>query len=324
MRTPRLPDTATGDPDLIRYVAALGRPGRRLGAVMIDDDVVRSAYWGGAGPDTEYEIGSITKGLTGLALADAMARDELALDDHLGDHLPELSGPVADLTVEAVATHHSGLPPLPITVGVVARVWWGALTASNPYVHDRAAVLAQASTVTLQPPRFEYSNLGGALVGHAGAAASRLGYDAWLNRALFTPLGLAATRVAHPLCPAPGGLDKVGRRQEPWVLRGYAPAGGVVSTPGDMTRLLRALITGGAPGMAATMPLVNLDDGGVGMLWFQGPSGTRWHNGGTGGYSSFLAFDPHRARGVLVLSDVSDGATQIGWALLASNVGGTR
>lgn len=324
MRMPRLPDTATGDPDLIRQVAALGLPGRRLCAVMVDRDEARSAYWGGAGPDTEYEIGSITKGLTGLALADAVARGELALGDRLGDHLPELSGPAADLTVEAVATHHSGLPPLPITVGVVARVWWGALTASNPYVHDRAAVLAQASTVTLQPPRFEYSNLGGALVGHVGAAASGLGYDVWLDRALLTPLGLAATRVAHTQFPAPGGIDKVGRRQEPWVLHGYAPAGGVVSTPGDMTRLLRALITGAAPGMAATTPLVDLDGGGIGMLWFQEPTGTRWHNGGTGGYSSFLAFEPDRARGVLVLSDVSDGATQIGWALLESNVGGTR
>lgn len=324
MRTPRLPDTATGDPDLIRRVAALEQPGRRLCVVMVDRNEVRSAYWGGAGPDTEYEIGSITKGLTGLALADAVARGELALVDCLGNHLPELSGPAADLTLEAVATHHSGLPPLPITLGVVARVWWGALTASNPYVHDRAAVLAQASATTLRSTTFEYSNLGGALVGHVGAAASGLDYDAWLDRALLTPLGLSATRVAHAQCPAPGGIDRAGRRQEPWVLHGYAPAGGVVSTPRDMTRLLRALITGAAPGMAAATRLVNLDDGGIGMLWFQEPSGAWWHNGGTGGYSSYLAFEPDRGRGVLVLSDVSDGATQIGWALLESNVGGTR
>jgi CubicO group peptidase (beta-lactamase class C family) len=46
---------------------------------------------------------------------------------------------------------------------------------------------------------------------------------------------------------------------------------------------------------------------GAGWIRTPGPDGTAvWHNGGTGGYQSFVGFDPDRQRGIILLSNVSD------------------
>ena len=41
-----------------------------------------------AEPETRFEVGSITKGLTGMLLADAIDRGEVSLDTTIGDLLP--------------------------------------------------------------------------------------------------------------------------------------------------------------------------------------------------------------------------------------------
>ena len=40
-------------------------------------------------PDTQFEIGSVTKVFTSLVLADMVSRNEVALDDPAAKHLPE-------------------------------------------------------------------------------------------------------------------------------------------------------------------------------------------------------------------------------------------
>lgn len=64
-------------------------------AVVIDDSGVRMVAFGSSGVpglaldgDTVFEIGSITKVLTALMLADMVARGEVALDDPVAKYLP--------------------------------------------------------------------------------------------------------------------------------------------------------------------------------------------------------------------------------------------
>src|SRR5215468_6447510 len=67
--------------------------------------------------DTIFEIGSVTKVFTSLLLADMVNRNEVALDDpaakYLPEHvkMPERNG--KSITLLDLATHSSGLPPLP-------------------------------------------------------------------------------------------------------------------------------------------------------------------------------------------------------------------
>jgi len=100
---------------------------------------------------------------------------------------------------------------------------------------------------------------------------------------------------------------------------GYAPAGGVVSTISDMARLAVALLDGSAPGIRSLTPLDGVDTGtpnrATGMFWvIDSVPGTNrmmiWHNGQTGGYSSFLGLLPQTGRAVIVLASVARAREQ--------------
>ena len=112
------------------------------------------------------------------------------------------------------------------------------------------------------------------------------------------------------------------------MLDGDAPAGGVVSTPHELTTVAQRLLAGDAPGQSALDPLAPTDDDEqIGMFWFVRdlPDGSsiEWHNGATGGYSSYLAVDRTQGRAVIVLADVTGTATPIGEGLVA-DWGGDR
>ena len=63
----------------------------------------------GAAATDRFEIGSISKGLTGLLLADMIESKEVRADTRLGTLLP-VTGALAEVTLSRLATHTSGLP----------------------------------------------------------------------------------------------------------------------------------------------------------------------------------------------------------------------
>ena len=72
-------------------------------------------------PRTTYEIGSITKGLTGILLADMARAGEVSVTDTLGELLPDGDAYPAEIrriTLAQLATHASGLPRLPGNLAV--------------------------------------------------------------------------------------------------------------------------------------------------------------------------------------------------------------
>jgi Domain of unknown function (DUF3471)./Beta-lactamase. len=61
----------------------------------------------------------------------------------------------------------------------------------------------------------------------------------------------------------------------------------------------------------------------VGLAWLTvNPFGTpvTWHNGGTGGYHSFIGFDPASNRGVVILANSSRSIDDIGLHMLESRI----
>jgi CubicO group peptidase (beta-lactamase class C family) len=108
----------------------------------------------------------------------------------------------------------------------------------------------------------------------------------------------------------------------PWVFDAYAPAGAVVSTAGDLTRLATAILEGRAPGLSALEPTAATSeaDTGIGIFWHvtTTPGQTiAWHQGLTGGYSAYLGIDLTHQRAVVLLSDVAvPGIQELGGRLL--------
>ena len=269
----------------------------------------------GASVDTRFEIGSVTKALTGMLLADTVERGRLSLTTEVGEVVPSTDGSdLASVTLLELATHTSGLPRLPFNGSGVARALPYAVWGRNPYRTSPASVIAAAVRQPLRGRgQRRYSNIGTAVLGEVLALSASTDYSSLLTEAILRPLGMEATAVSTKGCRAPLGRSAWGLPRDRWVLHGYAPAGGILSTIEDMVRLARRLLDGSAPGVAALDPIngVQTDrpDRRTGLFWFiDGPTdqvpAITWHDGGTGGYSAFLALIPDVHRAVIILQRV--------------------
>src|SRR5215471_11833244 len=120
--------------------------------------------------DTVFEIGSITKVFTSLLLADMVQRGEVKLDDPISKFLPpSVKVPTRngrEITLADLATHTSGLPRLPDNMGKLNLLFH----MDNPYadytVADLYAFLSDYKLPRDIGAEYEYSNLGGGLLGH--------------------------------------------------------------------------------------------------------------------------------------------------------------
>lgn len=327
-RRPTLAAGMTGDVALGTAVRAAlpGVRAHRLAVAVVDDGRVTFAGFG-ADERTVFEIGSVTKALTGLLLADAVDRGEVTLDDRLGDHLDLGDTAVAGVLLGDAAAHAGRLPRLPVDPRLLVRGTWASVTGRNPYAGlDVAALLTAAARTPLATTTTpQYSNLGAALVGQALAARAGTTYAGLLADRLTGPLGMTATTtpaVRPADDPMETGSSRRGRAQEPWTMDGFAPAGGVRSTTADLAVLLAALLDGTAPGGWALDARADLDaTERVGLFWLTRSTGggaMTWHNGMTGGFASFVGLDRAARRGVVVLSDVASSVDVLGTRLLAA------
>jgi CubicO group peptidase (beta-lactamase class C family) len=348
---------AAGDPDLIEQLVGLrGRLTRTIAAAVVDLGAQPSARWArlttnkprsAMNPATKidgnprFELGSVAKGMTGMLLADAIGRGELTLQTTAGEILgtrPGLGamtdGPLHTITLRELCTHTSGLPRLPHTASTTGRLVRYALLGLDPYRGQSAErVLQQAAGQTLDGRgSYRYSNLGGAVAGQLVAIAAGCEYPEMLRERILDPLQMTSTTVAVRGDTAAWGRTKTGLSRQPWVLDGYAPAGGVISTIEDVTRLNTALVDGTAPGVES---LAALDDVApsapgreAGMFWVIEPLSEddpspgnspdavlTWHNGSTAGYSAFFGVARAQRRGVAVLADAARAAEQRAIAL---------
>ncbi len=288
----------------------------------------------GVAPDSDFEIGSISKAVTGLLYADACGRGEISPDTTLGELLPLGNCAAAGVSLGALSRHASGLPRLaPATPGSASTLRRTAalfLHGENPYGESLAELLEQARAVRLRGPRRletrpRYSNLGYELLGHAIAAGAGMGYRELVAARLCGPLALDS--VYMPATPGelrPGaltGTSRRGRPRQPWTGEALAPAGGIRASIQDLARLARALLDGTAPGMAALEPVATFAGPAVriGAAWLTlDAKGRRitWHNGGTGGFSSWIGLDREANAGVVLLSATAASVDRPGFELL--------
>jgi serine-type D-Ala-D-Ala carboxypeptidase/endopeptidase len=152
------------------------------------------------GPDTVFEIGSVTKTFTALLLHEMAGRGEVGLDDPIGRHLPpEVPAPTLgsrSITLVHLVTHTARLPNNGRTlIGQALR------DRKHPFarysVEDLHADLARARIRRGIGELVRYSNLGFGLLGYLLARAAGTSYDALVTERVTGPLGLPDTAV-HP------------------------------------------------------------------------------------------------------------------------------
>ena len=274
--------------------------------------------------DTVYEIGSITKTFTATLLAKAVLSGRVKLDTPVAQLLPGFKIPSLDgkeITLGELGTQDSGLPRMPSN--------FQPKDEANPYAdYDSAklkAFLAEYKLPRAPDASFEYSNLGFGLLGFALAQFEQSAYDAMIGREIFKPLGMTMSGTVFTdamRAHLATGHDDRGNAVENWDLDALAGAGGIRSTANDMLRYLKANMVIDQTPLAEAMkfaqqPRRDINQAGrIGLAWITTGKGIVWHNGGTGGYKSFLGFRADRRRGVVILSNTARDADDLGFAAL--------
>ncbi|MCM1010984.1 MULTISPECIES: serine hydrolase domain-containing protein [unclassified Brevibacterium] len=311
----------TGDEALMEATAAALGSGhwQHVAVAKVDGDTVTTAGTG-ADATTEFEIGSLTKTFTAALFADAIDRGEVTEGTRLGEIWPQLDGKAAEVTLSSLAMQRSGLPrvePAPSVGDAVASVLASYLHR-DPYrgsVDDLIRTLGDTDVSDTTP---EYSNFGFAVLGQSLAKVSGMSYRELVKQRITQPLGMSRTYVPASATGLSHGYTASGLPAAPWTLGASAPAGAIRSTADDMAIWLRATMEGTAPGAVAALPRADFDEADrIGFAWMTTTGRTpaiTWHNGGTGGYSSFLGFTADAGTGIVVLADSAisvDGAIDL-------------
>ncbi len=280
-------------------------------------------------PETLFEIGSITKVFTGTILAQLVEEGKLSLDDpaqqHLGTTMFVPKGKERQITLKDLSTHSSGLPRMPSN--------FSPKDPSNPYadytVAQMGAFLMKHKLQRQPGEKSEYSNLGVGLLGHVLQLKSGFDYESLVEAKIGGPLGMSHTRITLDDADREHlaiGHDYDGQPVANWDLPTLAGAGAIRSTTGDMLKFLAAQLglqksaLDAAIAKSHEVHFKNPEDADsdVGLGWMLNrKDGVIWHNGGTGGYSSFAGFQPEKKFGVVVLANTSTRfADQLGLKLL--------
>lgn len=282
--------------------------------------------------DTIFQLGSITKTFTGLALAIRQCQGKLSISEPAARCLPaDLAPPESTqhpITLAELVSHTSGLPWLPTGWDTDPR--WNPTDLYAPFtIADLATALR--STPPTMSGAYKYSNFAMGLLGQALGARDDAGYDRLIG--MFTGrLGMADTRIrlsrAQLARKATGFAE--GEPIPDMRLPTIAGAAALYSSTNDLVRYVRAYLGEGPASLRPAMDLTRQPIApasgtlSVGFAWHLLPLEKNghtmvWHNGATLGFSSFIGYVKETGVGVVVLSNsgsVSEAVDVAGMSVL--------
>ena len=142
--------------------------------------------------DTSYNIGSIGKALTAVAIMQLVEAGKLRLDDKLATFLPDFPFPEKDtITIQQLLNHSAGL---------------GDYMEHEDYKRKMSSIESIADILPLvyaQKPlfapgeRFGYSNSGMVVLGAIIEKTSGLSYPDYLQQRIFKPAGMTNSHLAQ-------------------------------------------------------------------------------------------------------------------------------
>jgi serine-type D-Ala-D-Ala carboxypeptidase/endopeptidase len=267
---------------------------------------------------TIFEIGSLTKPMTGLLLADLVSKGEVSLEDSINTLLPEEARKpdFEAVTLQGLATHTSGLPRLPPNMNWL----WMLRHGEDPYGAFGEAELYEGLSKTTPKDigkQSAYSNFGFGLLGFLLAKSQNESYEQLLKQTILEPLEMTSTYIGADPSGATVAqpLTDRGRAGDRWTFQEpMMGAGAVKSNIHDMLLFLNACLNESSLTrdlVFATQPYFKLSEfDNVGLAWViskQNNQTVIWDNGETGGYAAFLGFNPSTKQGLVILSNLAIG-----------------
>lgn len=275
--------------------------------------------------NTKFNLGSMNKMFTGVAVLQLAEKGKLALGDPLSKHLDPGWLPKVDLSkvrIEHLLTHTSGLG------SYFNDTFMHSSRALYRAVEDYKPLLA-GDTLAFEPgTSWQYSNTGFLLLGAVVEKASGVDYFEYVRRNVYAPAGMTDTDCFEMDAVVPnlaiGYTKEPGASGSEWrsntfmhVIKG-GPAGGGYSTAADLLRFGEALRAHKLLSEASTKllwspkPELGSESYGYGFGSFQGPLGRKvGHSGGFPGISADLSLYLDTGDTVVVLSNYGHAAEPV-------------
>ena len=269
--------------------------------------------------DDEMRLASVSKAFNGAAALSLVSSGRLLLDDSIGTWLPHLPRQWWGVTLGELLRHTSGIPDFSQQPSFLDDLFGSLLDPPPP-----VALLASVECLPLlfRPgTKFAYSNSDNIIVGLMVEAATGESYQAVLQSKVYAPMGLTHTSLpddaiipspfvhGYQMAPANPPEDVSSLFAAGWTWA----AGGVVSTPSDTTRFIRAYVSGRTidpatrraqfhfvPG-SSEPPGPGTNAAGLAIFRYTTRCGVVYgHTGNTAGYTQFAASNAAGSRSVTV------------------------
>ncbi|HEX6750753.1 MAG TPA: serine hydrolase domain-containing protein [Longimicrobium sp.] len=246
--------------------------------VMKGDRVVLEQAWGEAergfhvpnNVETRFNIASMGKMFTAVAIAQLVEAGKLSFDDTLAKVLPDYPNAEAarKITIHQLLTHSAGLGPFFERPGYDRR-------KDYPTAASLLEVFAREPLAYEPGTRAEYSNEGFVVLGAVVERVSGENYYEYVRRHVWAPAGMTRTDAyaindpVENLAVGYGRFDDdplgMNPRRPNWAFLGLrgTPAGGFYSTAGDMARFAQALRGGKLVSAAMVERLTTVKEGGL-------------------------------------------------------------
>ena len=244
------------------------------------------------------------------------------LNDPIDKFLPDslaLSDTLGSVQLVQLASHSSGLRRQPTNLRE------GNYQAQNPYRHYDSKLLMKAlraePLVNKPGETFQYSNFGAALLGYLLANQEGVSYEESLKKHILSPLGMHASSGYLKSDNEANGYAYTFPVSH-WEFDAFAGAGALCSNVHDMLRFLSAQLGFSGPSLQPAIALSQdayfpiSEEGDVALGWgrYELENGDIFyrHNGGTGGFRSFVGYLSQSKQGVVVCTNSLEGVDDLG------------
>jgi len=243
--------------------------------------------------DTRYRIGSVTKMLTAIMIFQLTEEGRLSPDQKLNVYFPTLPN-AGKITLRDMLYHRSGLHDY--TKDTDFEGWM-----DQPKTHQELLKIIKDKGSDFEPgTRADYSNSNYLLLGYIIEKVDKLSYADALKKRITSKINLKNTYYGSGISIKDNEsasykyADQRWDKQKETNMNIHGGAGSVVSTSGDMVKLMDALFLNKLTGKSGLSEMQTMIDG-YGMGMFPDKYGSKksfGHNGRIEGFYSALWYFP--------------------------------
>jgi CubicO group peptidase (beta-lactamase class C family) len=192
-----------------------------------------------AGSQTDFRIASMSKSFTAMAILKLRDEGKLKLDDPVSLYIPEMKGQkyltsdASEITLRNLLSHGAGFPE--------DNPWGDRQLAKTD--EEMLSMIKRGISFSNDPGlKYEYSNMGFALLGYIIKIVSGQSYENYITKNILLPLGMTHTYYEYTKVPAPDLAHGYRWLNEQWVEQpllhdgAYGAMGGMITTMEDFSK----------------------------------------------------------------------------------------